>query len=267
MTQERGAYADVNGVHLYHEVHGEGSPLVLLHGGLMSGEAFAPLLPALTAHHQVVLVDLQGHGRTADVDRPLDVRLMADDVAALIEHLGLDRPAVVGFSLGGGVALQVAVRHPELVGRLVACSAAIRTDAVYAEMRAQQGQVERGRRAVHEGHPDVRAVPAGGAAPGGLRAAAGQDRRGDGRPVRLHRGRARPAGADAGDGRRRRHGPAEPLRRGVRLLGGGQRDGGWGGEGRPEGGHALAILPGTTHYDVADSPLFAAAVLAFLSER
>jgi len=93
-----GAYADVNGISLYHEVHGEGSPLVLLHGGLGSGEMFGPVLPALTDRHRVVLVDLQGHGRTADVDRPLDVRTMADDVAALIEHLSLDRPALVGYS-------------------------------------------------------------------------------------------------------------------------------------------------------------------------
>src|SRR5262245_64632166 len=115
--------------------------MILLHGGLGSGEMFGPILPTLAEHHQVIAVDLQGHGRTADVDRPLDARLMADDIAALIDHLGLDRPDVVGFSLGGGVALQTAVRHPEKVGRLVAASAFIRRTAVYPEMLAQQGQV------------------------------------------------------------------------------------------------------------------------------
>src|SRR4029079_5878096 len=80
----------------------------------------------------------QGHGRTADIDRPIDVRLMADDIAALIEHLGLDKPDVVGYSLGGGVAFQTAVRHPELVRRLVFVSANIRRDAIYPEMLAQQ---------------------------------------------------------------------------------------------------------------------------------
>src|SRR5204863_7929303 len=115
--------------------------MILLHGGLGSGEMFGPVLPALAEHHQVILPDLQGHGRTADIDRPIEVRLMADDIAALIDHLGLDRPDVVGYSLGGGVALQVAVRHPDKVGRLVVASAYIRRDAVYPDLLAQQGQV------------------------------------------------------------------------------------------------------------------------------
>src|ERR1700712_3949534 len=96
-----GRYADVNGINLYYETYGAGSPIVLLHGGLGSGEMFGPILPAFADHHRVILVDLQGHGRTADIDRPLDVRLMADDMAALIDHLGLDRPDLVGYSLGG----------------------------------------------------------------------------------------------------------------------------------------------------------------------
>src|SRR5947208_9077975 len=136
-----GQYADVNGMKLYYETHGAGRPMILLHGGLGSGEMFGPVLPQLAEHHQVILVDLQGHGRTADIDRPIDVRLMADDIAALIDHLGLDRPDVVGYSLGGGVALQTAARHPAKVGRLVAASANIRRDAIYPEMLAQQGQV------------------------------------------------------------------------------------------------------------------------------
>ena len=83
-TEAKGAgqYADVNGINLYYETHGTGRPLILLHGGLGSGEMFGPILPMLTAGHQVIAVDLQGHGRTADIDRPLDVRLMADDIAA-----------------------------------------------------------------------------------------------------------------------------------------------------------------------------------------
>src|SRR3954451_21328282 len=110
-----GEYAEVNGVHLYYETHGEGRPLVLLHGGLGSGEMFGPVVDAFAAHHQVILPDLQAHGRTADVDRPLEIPAMADDIAALIDHLGLDRPDVVGYSLGGGVALHLALRHPDKV--------------------------------------------------------------------------------------------------------------------------------------------------------
>ena len=89
--------------------------MILLHGGLGSGEMFGPILPTLADHHQVILVDLQGHGRTADIDRPIDPRLMADDIAALIDHLGLDEPDVVGYSLGGGVAFHFAAKYPDKV--------------------------------------------------------------------------------------------------------------------------------------------------------
>src|SRR5437773_83422 len=115
-----GRYADVNGIKLYYEIHGAGRPLVLLHGGLGAIEMFGPNLPALAERHRVVAVDLQGHGRTADVDRPISVETMAEDIAALIKKLGLEKPDVMGYSLGGGVALLVAARHPELVRKLVA---------------------------------------------------------------------------------------------------------------------------------------------------
>src|SRR5437762_13035917 len=114
-SEVTGKYAEVNGINLYYEIHGTGHPMVLLHGGLGSGEMFGPVLPQLAEHHQVVLVDLQGHGRTADIDRPIDIRLMADDIAALIDHLHLDRPDVVGYSLAAEQALQTAVRHPHKV--------------------------------------------------------------------------------------------------------------------------------------------------------
>ena len=140
-TKGAGQYADVNGIHLYYETHGTGRPIVLLHGGLGSGQMFGPLLPALAAGHQVIVPDLQGHGRTADIDRPIDTRLMGDDIATLIGHLGLGQPDVVGYSLGGGVAFFTAVRHPEGVRRLVMVSTNIRRDAIYADMLAQQLQV------------------------------------------------------------------------------------------------------------------------------
>src|SRR3979411_3226703 len=136
-----GQYAQVNGLKLYYETHGAGRPLILLHGGLASGEMFGTVLPLLAERHQVATVDLQGHGRTADIDRPLDVRLMAGDIAALIDHLRLATPDVVGYSLGGGVALQTAAQYPAKVRRLVMVSGNLRPDAIYAEMRAQQGQV------------------------------------------------------------------------------------------------------------------------------
>src|SRR5467141_5453733 len=143
-TKSTGKYAKVNGLNLYYATHGAGRPMILLHGGLMSGETFGPLLPLLSEHHQVIAPDLQGHGRTADIDRPLDVGLMADDIAALIDHLGLEKPDVVGYSLGGGVALHTAAKHSQKVGKLVMAAANIRRDAIPAEMLAQQAQVNSG---------------------------------------------------------------------------------------------------------------------------
>src|SRR5918997_4607644 len=140
-THGRGAYADVNGLNLYYETHGSGRPMILLHGGLGSGEMFGPILPTLAENHQVIAPDLQGHGRTADIDRPIDTRLMADDIAALIDHLGLDKPDVVGYSLGGGVALMTAAKYPEKIGKAVLASVYLRPDVIDPVLRAQQGQV------------------------------------------------------------------------------------------------------------------------------
>jgi pimeloyl-ACP methyl ester carboxylesterase len=124
MSEERGgAYAEVNGLNLYYEVHGEGEHLILLHGGVGAIEMFGEVLPLLAEGRQVIGVDLQAHGRTADIDRPMTYEAMADDVAALIEHLGVGEANVMGYSLGGGVALQTAIRHPEAVRKAVLVSA------------------------------------------------------------------------------------------------------------------------------------------------
>src|SRR5213593_2822702 len=140
-TKAAGQYADVNGIKLYYEIHGTGAPLILLHGGLGAISMFGPNLPALAKSRQVIAVDLQGHGRTADIDRPLSVELMADDIAALIKHLKLERTDLMGYSLGGGVALQTAIRHPEVVGKLVVVSTPFRRSGFYPDILAQQGQV------------------------------------------------------------------------------------------------------------------------------
>src|SRR5438552_894247 len=98
MTNNKGSYAPVNGLEMYYEVHGTGKPLVLLHGGLGTVDMFAQLLPALAETRQVIAVELQGHGHTADSDRPLSYEQMADDVAALIKHLGLGTANLFGYS-------------------------------------------------------------------------------------------------------------------------------------------------------------------------
>jgi pimeloyl-ACP methyl ester carboxylesterase len=118
------ALADINGLRLYYEIHGSGRPLVLLHGGLLTIDfMFGPLLPTLAAHRQVIAIELQGHGRTADTDRPMSIDQLADDVAALLAHLGIEEADVFGFSLGGLVGWSLVVRYPNVVGRLVVASA------------------------------------------------------------------------------------------------------------------------------------------------
>jgi pimeloyl-ACP methyl ester carboxylesterase len=134
-TAGEGQYAEVNGINLYYEIHGTGDPLILLHGGLGGVVEFSQLLPALAESRQVIAVELQGHGHTADIDRPISFEAMADDVAALIEHLRLENADVMGYSLGGMVAIQTAIRHPEVVRKLVVVSAPFRWDAIHPEFR------------------------------------------------------------------------------------------------------------------------------------
>jgi len=266
-TKGVGEYAEVNGINLYYETLGTGRPLILLHGGLGSGEMFGPTLPALAEHHQVIAVDLQGHGRTADIDRPIDIRLMADDIAALIDHLGLEKPDVVGYSLGGGVAFFTAVKYPEKVGRLVMASAHIRRDAIPAEMLAQQAQVNAAAAEFLKDTPMYRLYQ--GVAPRPEDFPRLLDKVGEAmahdydytEEVRSLKVPTLIVAADADMA------PPSHYVEAFKLLDGGLRDGGWMGEGRPKGGHALAILPGLTHYNLAISPLFAAVTLDFLDDR
>ncbi|MDI6099963.1 alpha/beta hydrolase [Actinoplanes sp. NEAU-A12] len=260
------SYADVNGINLYYELQGEGEPLILLHGGLGSGEMFGPVLPAFTAHRQVVLVDLQGHGRTADVDRPFDFRVMAQDVAALIDHLGLDKPDVVGFSMGGGVALHLAIIAPEKLGRVVSASAGIRRDATYPEILEQQGQVTGAavefmkETPMYQSYQKIAPRPEDFPRLLDKIGAAMQKDYDLTDEVRGLRVPTLVMGADADMV------PPSHFVEIFNLLDGGLRDGGWTGDGRPKGGHALAILPGTTHYNLVDSPLFPIVALAFLDQ-
>ncbi|QLY32683.1 alpha/beta fold hydrolase [Nocardia huaxiensis] len=133
----KGRYAAVDGGQLYYEIHGTGKPLILLHGGLATAEAtFGAMVPALSANRQVILVELQAHGHTRDFGRPMGYESMADDVAQLIAHLNLGKADVAGYSLGGGVALQLAARNPDLVNRLALISSPYRSDGWMPETRA-----------------------------------------------------------------------------------------------------------------------------------
>jgi pimeloyl-ACP methyl ester carboxylesterase len=256
------SYADVNGLSLYYSEHGSGEPLVLLHGGIGSGDMFVALVPELETGRRVITVDLQGHGRTADVDRPFSPEAMADDIAALAEHLGLAQIDVLGYSLGGEVALRTAIQHPALVRRLVLISIPCRRDGNHPEVVAAMDQMT----------PEI-AEMMKQSPPYALYSSIAP--RPEDWPVLIAKTSdllkvdydwtAETAAltaptmlvyADADSVR-----PAHIVEF-YGLLGGGLRDAGWDNSHRPTA--RLAILPGTTHYDVFMSPLLAAAIIPFL---
>lgn len=122
-SPHHGHYAPVNGLQLYYELHGAGKPLVLLHGGgstILSN--FGRILPQLAKTQQVIAIELQAHGHTADIDRPLSFEQDADDVAALMQQMHIEKTDIMGFSNGGTTALQMAIRHPAMVNKLVLAS-------------------------------------------------------------------------------------------------------------------------------------------------
>ena len=133
-TQPQTGYAEVGNLRMYYETHGSGEPLLLLHGAYMTADMLGPLLELLAPSRQVIVPELRGHGRTADVGGPITYELMADDTAGLLRHLGLDSADVVGYSMGSGVGLQLAIRHPAAVRRLVVASGSYAYDGMQPEM-------------------------------------------------------------------------------------------------------------------------------------
>ena len=256
-TTAQPGYAQVNGLNLYYEVRGEGAPLIMLHGGVVGIEMFGPNLDLLAESRQVIAVELQGHGRTADNDRPLRYESMADDVSALLQHLGIARADVLGLSLGGGVALQFAFRHPDLLRRLIVVAAPFARNGWYPKVRAAFDAMGPEMAAPLLNSPLAERFPAVDFAR--LFAKIGELQRRDynwsaevariAAPVQLVF-----ADADA-------VAPAHIVEF-FALLGGGQHDAGLDGSGRPPG--QLAILPGLTHYEIAGAPALAAAVAPFL---
>ena len=263
-TKGEGHYADVNGIKLYYEIHGTGRPLILLHGGLGAIEMFGPNLTILAKRHQVIGVDLQAHGRTADIDRPIRTELMAEDIAALIKHMKLERPDVVGYSLGGGVAFFVALRHPELVRKLVIVSTPIKRNAFYPDILVQQGQVTPAAAEAMKQTPMYQLYASLAPRPedwprllGKIGDAMKEDFDLSGEVGKIEA----PTMVVAGDADIFPPGHAVEV---FGLLGGGKQDGGWDGSGRPRS--RLAILPGVTHYSMGTEPALAATVLPFLEE-
>jgi pimeloyl-ACP methyl ester carboxylesterase len=257
-----GNYASVNGLEMYYEVHGEGESLILLHGGVGAIEMFGEVLPLLAEGRQVIGVDLQAHGRTADIDRAMTYEAMADDVAALIEHLGVGEANVMGYSLGGGVALQTAIRHPGAVRKAVLVSTPFKRDGWYPEVLA--GMEQMGPEAAEPMKETPMYLLYAGVAPrpedwpvllGRLGELLRQDYDWSEQVAEIET----PVMIVVGDAD-----SIPPLHAAefFGLLGGGERDAGWDGSGMPES--RLAILPGTTHYEIFYSPTLASTVAPFL---
>ena len=240
-----GKYAPVNGIELYYEIHGTGKPLIMLHGGFGTLETFAALSSTLTQQHQVIGVDLYGHGRTAITQRPIQFEQMADDIASLIEHLGLEKADLLGYSLGGMVALQTAIRHPECVNQLVLISVPFKRSAWYPEIQAGMASIASEffiGTPIHDAYMSVAPKPEDFPAfVAKMREAMSQDYDWT-EPVSALK---TPTLIIAGDSDSF---PPSHAAEFFSLLGGGKEDAGW------EGEHLipsqLAILPGATHYNI-----------------
>jgi pimeloyl-ACP methyl ester carboxylesterase len=256
-------YADVNGVSLWFEEHGSGEPLVLLHGGFWTVELFGGFLDALARRRRVIAVELQGHGHTADVDRPLRYDTMGDDIGALIGHLGLGRADVVGYSLGAGTALRTAIQHPDAVRRLVVVSTPVRRTGWFPEVLAGMAQIgpqaAEGMRAsplyaaYERVAPRVQDWPV-------LATKLGELLRRDydwSAEAAGIKSRTMLVYADADSI------PPAHIAEFYALLGGGLRDANW--DGSQRGPNRLAILPGRTHYDVIESPSLPELIEDFLA--
>jgi len=263
-TSTAARLASVNGIELAYQTFGEGDPLVLLHGGFGSVEMFGPNVAALASGRLVIGVDLQSHGRTPAADRPMRFETMADDVAALIRELGLPKADVMGFSLGGGVALRTAIQHPDVVNRLVLVSTPFKRSGWYPEMVAAMDSMG------PEAAEPMRQTPMYEV----YRQVA--PRLDDWQVLVTQlttllkddydwtaeaRGLAAPTLIVVGDADGL---PPSHAVEFFELLGGGKRDASWDRSGMTR--HRLAILPGVTHYDINVTPALATTVAGFLGD-
>jgi len=240
-----GKYASINGIHLYYEIHGTGKPLIMLHGGFGTFDMFTALSPALAQNHQIIGVDLYGHGRTALTDRPIRFEQMADDIAGLIEQLGLEKADLLGYSLGGAVALQTAIRHPEYVNKLVVISTPFKRTGWHPEMQTGMSSLAPEffiGTPIHDAYISVAPKPEDFSRfVARMKEAMSQDYDWTELVSALHTPTLIIAGDSDGL-------PPSHAVEFFKLLGGGLQDAGWNGE------HLipsqLAILPGATHYNI-----------------
>ena len=255
-------YAPVNGLKLYYEVHGTGEPLILLHGGLGSIEMFAELLPAFSKTRRVIAADLQGHGRTGDIDRPITYEALGDDIAALMKNLGIEKADVMGYSLGAGTGLQMTIRHPAAVRKLVVASAVFNRDGWYPEILTAMAQLgpavaeQLKPSPVYQTYSRIAPNPANWPV---LVTKMGNLLQKDFDWSKDVAGIKAPTMLVFGDADSMRLDHVVAF---FELLGGGKKDGGWDGSGISNA--RLAILPGLTHYNICSSPALAPMVMPFL---
>lgn len=258
----RSGSIEVNGVNYYFEIHGQGEPLLLLHGGLGSIDMFGPVLPALAGNRQVIGVDLHGHGRTPLGDRDIDLKDIGDDLALLLTELGYDQVDALGYSFGGGVAFRLAAQHPERVRRLAIVSAGFAQDGFHPEMLPMQAQVSGAMAEAMKDTPMYQSYAA--VAPDPEEFPRLLDRMGDlmRRPYDWSADVKKldmPVMLVFGDSDMYR---PEHIVDFYKLLGGGLRDAGWMREHMSP--NRLAILPDLTHYEIFFAPALVSTVLPFL---
>jgi pimeloyl-ACP methyl ester carboxylesterase len=261
----RSGHVEANGVRYYYEIHGEGEPLLLLHGGLGSIDMFAPIFPLLTEHRQVIGVDLHGHGRTRLGNREIDPIAIGDDLAVVVKELGYEQVDVLGYSFGGGVALRLAIQHPEAVRRLAIASAGFAQDGFFPEMLPQQAQVGAAMAEFMKDTPMYQSYAAIAPDPGEfpkLLDNMGAMMRKPFNWADEVRTLKMPVMLVFGDSDMFR---PEHIVEFYQLLGGGLKDAGWQREHKAQA--RLAILPDLTHYEAFMAPELVHAVLPFLDGK
>jgi len=255
-------YADVNGLHMYYEIYGQGQPLILLHGGFGNTGMFSTIMPTLSSKRQVIVVDMQAHGRTADIDRPMTFDALSDDVVALMKYFKLEKPDIMGYSIGGNVALYTVIKHPELIRKAVIVSAPFKRKGEYPDLLAQQDQM--GPQAAEflkqlPVYPEyAKIAPKPEDWPRLVTKLAqliqkDYDWTADVKNIKT------PLLLICGDADLY---PPSHAAEFFGLLGGGQKDAGWDGKGRPQS--QLAILPNATHYNIFINPALATTANSFL---
>lgn len=261
----RRGYAPIQGLRAYYEVHsaqthGSEVPLIVLHGGIMSTDSFSGMIPALSANREVIAVDLQAHGRTADIDRPLSCEAMADDIAALMNYLHIEKTDLLGYSLGGGVALRTAIQHPERVRKLVVVSTVFKRDGWYPEIQTAMSRPMPAEMMKQSPQYKTYAKIAPRPQDWELLLTKLQqllskqyDWTAEVQTIKA------PTLLVFGDADAVRPDHAVEF---FKLLGGGMKDAGWDASGMPDS--HLAILPGTTHYNITASSMLPSLATQFL---